>query len=287
MTDHIPGVLTIEGREGWRIPLVLDSPHSGTEYPADFGHIADPLRLRWAEDTHVHDLWRGALDHGAVLLHAHFPRSYIDANRAETDMDPADIDGTPLVSLLPGEKSRLGIGLCWTKVPPDGLPLYAGKLTAAMLDHRITTYHRPYHAALQALTDHAHQHWGQVWHIDCHSMQDRASAMSTQAKGTPRPDLVIGDRDGTTCDPRLTALVRDFLAGRGFKVTVNDPYKGVELVRRHGQPAQGRHSIQIEVNRRLHMDEETREPNEGYAGIKALFTDLSGEIATFIKGVQA
>ncbi|MDO5648794.1 N-formylglutamate amidohydrolase [Paracoccus sp. (in: a-proteobacteria)] len=284
MTDHIPGVLTVEGRDGWTIPLVLDSPHSGTDYPDDFGHIADPTRLRWAEDTHVHDLWRGALDHGAVLLHAHFPRSYIDANRAETDMDPAAVDGTPMVTLAPGDKSRLGIGLCWTRVPPDGTPMYAGPLPAQALDHRITRCHRPYHAALQALTDAAHDRWGQVWHIDCHSMQDRASAMSNQAQGTPRPDFVIGDRDGTSCDPALTALVRDVLASRGYSVSVNDPYKGVELVRRHGHPARGRHSIQIEVNRRLYMSETDRQPNDGYPDIRDSFTALSAEIARFIKG---
>jgi len=31
----------------------------------------------------------------------------------------------------------------------------------------------------------------------------------------------------------------------------------VELVRRHGKPAVNRHSIQVEINRKLYMDEAT------------------------------
>ena len=282
MTDHIPGVLTVEGAAAQRLPLVLDSPHSGTDYPDDFGHAVDPHALRHAEDTHVHDLWRGGLAAGAVLLHAHFPRAYIDPNRAATDMDPAQIDGAFPLPLDPSIKSTLGIGLCWTRVPPGGEPLYDRRLTAAELLHRLETYHQPYQHRLRALLDAAHARWGAVWHINCHSMQEVASAMSTQPRGTPRPDFVLGDRDGTSCDPAFTEAVRAFLAQRGHSVAVNDPYKGMELIRANGDPAARRHSLQIEVNRKLYMDEATRVPNAGYDALKACFTDLSAHLAGLI-----
>ncbi|MDO5529538.1 MAG: N-formylglutamate amidohydrolase [Paracoccus sp. (in: a-proteobacteria)] len=282
MKDHIPDVLTIEGRDEQTIPLVLDSPHSGTTYPDDFRHAVDPVKLRHAEDTHVHDLWRGGLDHGAVLLHAHFPRSYIDPNRRETDMDPGAIEGAMPITLEPGEKSRLGIGLCWTREPPGGGPLYDRKLGADEVMARIETYHRPYQQTLRALLDETHARFGEVWHVNCHSMQEVASAMSDQARGTPRPDFVLGDRDGTTCAPEFTAMIHEFLTGRGYSVAINDPYKGQALIADNGAPDQGRHSIQIEVNRKTHMDEATREPNEGYGEIKGLFSDLSGRIADFL-----
>ncbi len=53
------------------------------------------------------------------------------------------------------------------------------------------------------------------------------------------------------------AWSRDFFRGAGYSVAINDPYKGVEIVRKHGRPAAGRHSLQIELNRRLYMDEAT------------------------------
>lgn len=280
---HIPGVLTIEGEAGQSLPIVFDSPHSGTEYPADFGHMADPRVLRHAEDTHVHDLWAGVPAAGGVLLHAHFPRSYVDANRAADDIDPAALQGDYPLPLNPTVKSRLGIGLCWTRIPPDGGPLYAAPLTAAAVHARVLRYHQPYQQALRRLLDTAHARWGAVWHVDCHSMQQVASAMSTQAKGTPRPDFVLGDRDGSSCDPSFTRSVQEFLLARGHSVAVNDPYKGMELIRANGDPAQARHSMQIEVNRALYMDEATRAPNAGYATLKATFTDLALHIAAFAK----
>jgi N-formylglutamate amidohydrolase len=214
-----------------------------------------------------------------VLLHAHFPRSYIDPNRAGDDMDPAQIDGTFPGPLNPSVKSRLGIGLCWTRVPPGGGPLYDRRLTADEITHRLATYHQPYQRKLRALLDAAHARWGAVWHINCHSMQEVASAMSTQERGTPRPDFVLGDRDGTACDPAFTETVRAFLAARGYSVAVNDPYKGMELIRANGAPAARRHSMQIEVNRKLYMDEATRIPNAGYAALQASFSDLSAHLA--------
>jgi N-formylglutamate deformylase len=282
MNLTIPHVLSIHGADTQTLPLVLDSPHSGTDYPADFNHAADPLMLRHAEDTHVADLWAGAVSAGAILLEAHFPRSYIDANRAPDDMDPDQIEGDFAGTLNPTVKSRLGIGLCWTRVPPDGGPMYHQRLTAADLAARIATYHRPYQAQLRALLDASHRRWGAVWHINCHSMQEVASAMSTQDRGTPRPDFVLGDLDGTACDPALTETVRTFLATRGYSVAINDPYKGMELIRANGAPAQGRHSLQIEVNRKLYMDEPSREPNEGYGALKACFTALASHLAAHV-----
>jgi N-formylglutamate amidohydrolase len=282
MIQTIPHVLTVHGAGTQKLPLVFDSPHSGTDYPADFDHAADPLTLRHAEDTHIADLWAGTVGAGAVLLEAHFPRSYVDANRAPDDMDPDQIDGDYPGTLNPSVKSRLGIGLCWTRVPPDGGPMYQRRLTAAEVAARVATYHRPYQARLRALLDDSHRRWGAVWHINCHSMQEVASAMSTQDRGTPRPDFVLGDLDGTACEPALTETVRAFLTARGHSVAINDPYKGMELIRANGAPAQGRHSLQIEVNRKLYMDERSREPNGGYGALKECFTALAGHLATHV-----
>ncbi|MGP9789116.1 N-formylglutamate amidohydrolase [Roseinatronobacter sp. NSM] len=279
---YSPNVLEILGVDTQHVPLVFDSPHSGTDYPADFRPIADPALLRMAEDTHVHTLFAGAVDAGAVLLHALFPRAYADTNRAMDDLDPAQIDGTLPMALNPSVKSRDGIGLCWTRVPPDGAPMYDSPLTAEQVMHRIRTYHQPYQTALRDLLDSAHARWGQVWHINCHSMPHRASAMAPDPAGTPRADFVLGDRDGTTCAPEFTETVRAFIAARGFSVRVNDPYKGVELVRANGNPAAGRHSLQVEINRRLYMDEATRAPNDGFAVVQSLMSDLAVHLAGFV-----
>ena len=113
--------------------------------------------------------------------------------------------------------------------------------------------------------------FGKVYHLNCHSMRAVAGRQSDDGEGSVRADFVLGDRDGTTCDPRLTEYVRETLASMGYSVKVNDPYKGVELVRAYSNPAAGRHSLQIEINKRLYMDEATLAKAPGF---KRLQSDL-------------
>src|ERR1700681_3958156 len=70
-------------------PLVADSPHSGRSYPADFHYVCPLPLLRQTEDSYVDELIAGAVGAGVTVISAEFPRSYIDANRAEDDIDPA------------------------------------------------------------------------------------------------------------------------------------------------------------------------------------------------------
>ena len=95
-----------------------------------------------------------------------------------------------------------------------------------------------------------------------------ASTYATEFPGLAHADFVIGDRDGTTASPALSRALCDRLRSMGYDVSYNHPYKGVELVRRYGDPSHGRHSIQIEINRKLYMDEQTLELNAGYPLLK-------------------
>ena len=101
--------------------------------------------------------------------------------------------------------------------------------------------------------------------------------------GHARADFVLGDRDGTTCGPGFTRTVAIALQDLGYDVAINDPYKGVELVRKHGRPAENRHSLQIEVNRRLYMDETTLEPNDGYARLERDLERLLSVVAAYVR----
>ena len=256
------------------IPLVLDSPHSGEHYPDDFDHL--PLRadVRRAEDTHVARLYRHAPAFGATLIEASFPRAYIDANRSLADVDPTLLADAWPGPIAPSKKTELGIGLVW-RLGRGGVPMYDRRLTAAEIRHRIDRWYLPYHAALDAALDERHRAFGTVWHINCHSMPARGDVMA-EDPGRERADFVLGDRDGTTCAAEFTGLVAATLRAMGYAVAINDPYKGVELVRKHGRPAESRHSLQIEIKRTLYMDEASLVPGAGYA---ALERDLAAMLA--------
>ena len=158
-------------------------------------------------------------------------------------------------------------------------PIYDRKLSVAEVSQRIMEYSRPYHAALADLIDAAHASHGCVLHIDCHSMASMGDR-TTEDGAVPRPDFVVSDREGTTCAPRILKCVVNYLRNCGFTVSINDPYKGFELVRRHGRPAEGRHSLQIEVNRGLYMDEETLSKKPNFVIMQKVLSGLAAVLLT-------
>ena len=110
-------------------------------------------------------------------------------------------------------------------------------------------------------------------------MQPVANAMHEDATGSRRPDMVLSDREGTTASRAYLETARSLLAGLGFSVAVNDPFKGAEILRLHGNPAAGVHSLQIEVNRALYMDV------EGFARTDR-FAETQARLTQFLKGLR-
>ncbi|MES2185681.1 MAG: N-formylglutamate amidohydrolase [Pseudomonadota bacterium] len=273
-------MFTLHQPLGAGMPLVCDSPHSGTAYPEDFHHAVPRPVLRAAEDTHVEALWGAAPALGATLLEAHFPRSYLDLNRALDDIDPALLDGPWPTPLSPGEKTRIGSGLVWRMV--KNMPIYDRLLPVQEVQRRIERCYRPYHAALMDAVERTHARFGAVWHLNLHSMPNNAYERLQIKSSRPLADFVLGDRDGTTCEPGFVALVEEQLRARGYTVARNDPYKGVQLIARIGQPAQNRHSMQIEVRRPVYMNEETRERSSDFGAVQRDITELLRVLGAYL-----
>ena len=259
--------------------LVLDSPHSGTHYPADFEFACLLPLLRQAEDTHVEKLFDFYPEVGAAWVEAHFPRSYLDANRSLADIDPLLLD-EPWPDYLSAsaaqEKSvkvSLGKGLAW-RLLDTGEPIYARRLSVAELQRRIDTCWQPYHAAIAAAVKAAFDAHGFCIHINCHSMPAVASSHATEFPGLAHADFVVGDRDGSSAASALSQLVCAHVRDAGFSAEYNHPYKGVEIVRRHSNPARHCHSIQLEINRRLYMDEQTLALSPGFEAVKTVLRTL-------------
>ena len=99
--------------------------------------------------------------------------------------------------------------------------------------------------------------------------------------GRPRPDIVLGDRMGTSCEIGFTAFVAERLEAEGLTVTINDPYQGAELIRAYADPRSRRHSLQIEINRALYMIEDTFERSAGFGALAAVIDRLVGSLAAY------
>ncbi len=265
------------------IPLVCDSPHSGTYYPDDFNYAVDFADLRRCEDTHVEKLWAAVPSVGGTLIHATFPRSYTDANRTEFDIDVSMLEGAWPGRAEPSQRClKLGNGLIFSKTT-SLQPIYDRKLTIEEVQHRIQTCWQPYRQALAQALEMASQQHGKRWHLNLHSMPSNAYERLGLPKGKVLADVVLGNLHGEACGADFTAFVAQAFEQRGYTVSINDPYVGMDLLKIHGDPQRQHHSLQIELNRALYLNEQTREPLPQFGKVQADITRLLGDIASYIQ----
>lgn len=278
--------VVIHGPAEPQVALLLDSPHSGHDFPADFGSAVSEFDLRDGEDSFIDELYLPATELGVALIAAQFPRTYIDPNRHAGDIDLDLIDGAQWPhAWVPSGKAALGKALIWRTLD-DGRAIYARKLGVAEVESRIARCHEPYHGALTRWIDETHARFGVSYHINCHSMNEVAGIQGEGGRGSRRADFVLGDRDGSTCEPGFTAFVKRWLEAAGYAVKVNDPYKGVELVRAYSDPLRGRHSLQIEINKRLYMDERTRTRHAGFDALQKNLRALVGALIDYADSMR-
>ena len=249
-------------------PVVFASPHSGRRYPADFVRQSrlGPLDLRRSEDAFIDEIFSPATEFGAVLLRAHFPRAYIDANRQPWELDPLMFaDDLPDFVITKSPRIAAGLGTI-PKIVASGQPIYNQKLFFDDASRRMKKHYLPYHQALQALVSTTTEKFGGCLLVDCHSMPSSGNGPANRLG-----DIVIGDLQGKTCHRDIVDLTITTLRNAGYSVALNKPYAGGYTTRHYGQPESGIHALQIEINRTLYMNEKhiTRAH-----GLKKLKTDM-------------
>lgn len=208
-----------EGGDPPPTPLVFASPHSGRLYPPDMMAAArlTAQDLRGSEDAFVDNLIAGAPALGVCVIRARLARAYIDLNRDAWELDPTMFEDA-LPDFVQTRTARVAAGLgAIARVAGEGRPIYARKLTFAEAKGRIETAHRPYHDTLDRLLAQARNAHGLAILVDWHSMP-AAAARGHRARGGGPCDIVLGDRFGAACGPRLTALMEKTLEGLGYRV---------------------------------------------------------------------
>lgn len=257
--------------------VIFASPHSGRDYHWSFLRrtILDAQTIRSSEDAYVDRLFESATEHGAVFLKAGAPRAFVDLNRAEDELDPALIEGVTTRRNNPRVATGLGV---IPRVVANGRSIYHGKLSMDEASERLDNFWRPYHATLKRLMAENRDRFGEAYLVDCHSMPREAVAnLSRSSAG--RPDIVIGDRFGTSASSAFVDEIESIFANYGFNVSRNSPFAGAYMVQNYGRPARGMHAVQIEIDRSLYMNEALVKPSPEFATVKSLLNRIVGEIA--------
>ena len=263
-------------------PIVFNSAHSGRDYPERFLKMTrlDHLSIRQSEDAWVDELLARAPHLGTPLLRAHFPRAYLDVNREPWELDP-QMFVEPLSDRFNTTSPRVAAGLgTLARVVAENKPIYRELLTIEDARMRIEGIYLPYHATLQRLLSDAVNAFGVAVLVDCHSMPRIARSGDRLA-----PDVVLGDRYGTTCGTGLIDLCEMVFAGAGLRVARNRPYAGGFIARTYGRPQHGIHALQIEISRHLYMNEVTLEKNDGFNAIRQLVERLTMALIGYDMGL--
>jgi N-formylglutamate amidohydrolase len=274
--DLSPPFEIVEPAE-WRAPIIFNSPHSGAVYPAEFVKASriDLPALRRSEDSFMDELIAGLSERGFPVVRVNFPRAYVDVNREPYELDPRMFNGR-LPSFANTRSMRVAGGLgTIPRVVGDGQDIYRERLNVDEALGRIEALYKPYHRALRRLINKAHQAFGAVIVVDCHSMP----SVGVTRDEPRRPDIVIGDRYGTSCASVLPDLVEEIFVRRGYSVGRNKPYAGGFITEHYGNPASGLHTVQLELNRAVYMDERNRERGPRFTGVATDFAALADALA--------
>lgn len=273
-----PFEILTEGEQ--RVAMVLSSPHSGKDYPAEFlaASRLDPLTLRRSEDSFVDEIFGAAPGLGAPLLRARFPRAFLDPNREPYELDPAMFEDA-LPDYVNGRSPRVRVGLgTIARVVASGEEIYRRRLRFSDAVERIERLYHPYHRALRQLLAATQEKFGRYILLDCHSMPS-ASGSQERAAQRNRVDIVLGDCHGTACHAIVTDRAHQVLRDKGYTLARNIPYAGGFTTLHYGKPGSGGHSLQIEISRGLYMNERTFQRKPHFARLANDMRDLVAALA--------
>ncbi|MCB0417174.1 MAG: N-formylglutamate amidohydrolase [Bdellovibrionaceae bacterium] len=225
--------------KGAAVPIVLSSPHSGTEIPSTIAATMRPALVEVPEDTDwfVHRLYDFVSELGVTLIHARYSRYVIDLNRDPTNQ-PLYSDLRKETALVPTQTF-------------SGAPLYRdGAPSTKERERRLQAYYLPYHEKLGGLLREMRQQHPHVLLFDAHSIRRTVTTISE----TPFADLILGDQNGKTAHPTLTESALASLKTSSYQVSHNVPFKGGYITRHFGKPSTGIHGLQLEMSQDVYMD---------------------------------
>jgi N-formylglutamate deformylase len=236
-------------------PFFISIPHSGERVPAETPWLIglpEPV-LMCDVDRYVDRLYEPIIsDLNLPYVKTQWHRYVVDLNRLPDDVDCDTVEGSQNPS------GQFSTGLHWLKTT-RGTRLMPKPIAHSLHQQLVRDYFEPFHADVCRVYAELKSAGAQnIFHLDCHSMPSRGTA-AHRDPGQVRDDIVVSDWEGRSAKPQFKDLVIEAYQKAGFKVGYNWPYLGGRVTQTYGLPALGQHAIQVELNRSLYMDEETKQ----------------------------
>lgn len=236
-------------------PFFISIPHSGERIPAEANWLLGlPESVVMCDvDRYVDRLYQPTIEslklgHVKTLWH----RYVIDLNRLPEDVDADSVIGSKNAS------GKFTTGLHWVKTTL-GQRLMPEPIPAALHKQLVERYFQPFHSDIADMYGFFRERSAKkIFHLDAHSMPSTGTS-AHRDPGQRRADIVISDWEGKSCETSYKDLVGEAYAKAGLEVVFNWPYLGGRVTQTYGQPSKGQHAIQVEISRRLYMDEETKQ----------------------------
>ena len=263
----------VEPRSG-ESPVLVEVPHAGLFLDAEsLAWSLAPARSIAADaDLHVDDIFHESPSEGATLIHACSSRYVVDLNRGLADCDGEAVEG--------GGRTPWPRGLVW-RLTTDGAPALVSRLPRYELERRLELVYRPYHAAVERLLTRKRSRFGYAVLLCAHSMPSHGRGRTQGGgDGHARADVVPGTRGRTTAAGPLIDIVDRTATETGFSVRHDEPYRGGFSTGHYGKPDHNIHAIQVEIARRLYMDESSlRLSHAGFETVREFARTLVSRLA--------
>ena len=232
-------------------PILITVPHAGDIYPELFikSLKVNLSEVRRIEDYQSNKILDNINEQMADIIIAQCSRAVVDLNRSRNAIDytmfSQVFEHEPV-----SEKQMIkyGLGVFPNKI--FGKTILKTPLPVSYATHMLENYYDPFHKSLHKQIMYLYNIFGFCYHIDLHTMPSKALLNFKK-----EPDIVLGDNFGKSCSIGLPNYFQNVFKENGFTVELNNPYAGGFITRNYGNPSKGIHTIQIEINRKIYMDE--------------------------------
>ena len=217
-----------------KIPFIISIPHSGLYLTSEMNEKLRKDSILANMDWYIPELYSFLEELGFTVIINNVSRYVIDPNR---NIENNDFN----------EYSK---SLIYTKTTFNK-EIYDKTLSQEEIDERIKNIYILYHKILKQEILKKLKFFNKIYIIDLHSFGKIIGS-----------DIVLGNDNGRTMREEVFSNITNLFTDNGFRVAVNNPYKGGYITKHYGDKNKQCESLQIEISYQSYIDKRVFDEEE-------------------------